>query len=147
MSDIAALSVAHPWRRRNPLGRKQGAPATSHLKKCAVRFPHFLMLVGRYATLCLEAILASQPFRKRAGTDSYLGTPEHRTEEPDFGPEVSFWVAPRLALYHYLAPGGPEQSPFRRKVLHLDHIRWTQIISPLAHSGTRIPPDSLRRVP
>jgi hypothetical protein len=105
------------------------------------------MLVGRYATFCLEAILASQPFRKRAATDSYLGTPEHRTEEPDFGPEVSFWVAPRLALYHYLAPGGPEQSPFRRKVLHLDHIRWTQIISPLAHSGTRIPPDSLRRVP
>ena len=73
------------------------------------------MLVGRYATLCLEAILASQPLRKRAGTDSYLGTPEHRTEEPDFGPEVSFGVAPRLALYHYLAPGGPEQSPFRRK--------------------------------
>src|ERR1019366_4596320 len=74
----------------------RGAPATSHLMKCAVRFPHFLMLVGCYATFCLEAILASQPFRKRAGTDSYLGAPEHRTEEPDLGPEVSFWVAPRL---------------------------------------------------
>jgi hypothetical protein len=61
--------------------------------------------------------------RKRAGTDSYLGTSEHRTEEADLGPEVSFRVPPRLALHHYLAPGVPEQSPFRRKVLHLDHTR------------------------
>src|ERR1035437_4261481 len=48
-------------------------------RKGTVRFPNYLMLVMRDATLCLEAILASQPFRERPGTDSDLGAPEHRT--------------------------------------------------------------------
>src|SRR5260370_35819867 len=73
------------------------------------------------SAFCLEAILASQPFRERAGTDSYLSAPEHRTEEPDLCPQVPLRVSPRLTLYRHLAPGAPEWSPFRRKVLHPDH--------------------------
>jgi hypothetical protein len=124
--------------------------AQARARRGAEELHHVQTLDGedwRDATFCLEAILTSQPFRERPGTDSYLCAPEHRTEEPDLGRKVSLWMSPRLALYDYLALGGPEQSPLRRKVLHLDQTGWTQIVAALAHSGTRIPPDSLRCVP
>ena len=95
------------------------------------------MSVRRDATFCLEAILASQPFRERPGANSYLCAPEHRAKEPDLGRKVPVWMSPRLALYDYLALDGPEQSPLRRKILHLDQIGWTQIVAALAHSGQR----------
>ena len=134
-SDSCRISSSVHWFRLDP-----------YLRKCAVRFPNYPISDGRDATFCLEAILASQPFRERPGTDSYLCAPEHRTEKPDLSRKVSLWMSPRLALYDYLALGGPEQSPLRREVLHLDQIGWAQIIAALAHSGTRIPPDSLRCV-
>jgi hypothetical protein len=124
-----------------------GIAAKQSLRKCAFRFPNYPISAGRDATFCLEAILASQPFREWPGTDSYLRAPEHRTQEPDLGRKVSLRMSPRLALYDYLARGDPEQSPLRRKVLHLDQIGRTQIIAALAHSGARIPPDSFRCVP
>ena len=46
-----------------------GSPE-SLLQKSAVRFPNYLMLVVCHAAFCLEAILASQPFRERPGSDS-----------------------------------------------------------------------------
>lgn len=55
-------------------------------------------------------------------------------------------MSPRLALYKHLALGGPKQSPLRRKVLHLDHFRWTQVVAALPHPGARILADGLRRV-
>ena len=81
------------------------------------------MLVMRDASLGLEAILAPQPFRERPGADADLGAPQHRTQEPDLGAEIPLRMPPRLALYADLAFGSPEQSPFRGKVFHLDHIR------------------------
>src|SRR6185295_14887447 len=48
-----------------------------------------------------------------------------------------------LAFYDHLSFGGPQQSPLARKVLHLDHIWWTQVVTSLAHSYAWILPDSL----
>src|ERR1700691_5264954 len=101
------------------------------------------MSVGGYSTLCLETVLASQPFRQWPRADSYLSAPQHRTEESHLGEKVSLRIPPCLAFDYDRAPGGPEQSPLRGKVLHLDHIGWTQIIAAPTHSGTRIFPDSL----
>ncbi len=70
------------------------------------------MLVVSCAAFCLEAILASQPFRERPGADSYLSAPEHRTEEPDLSRKVPLWVSPRFALYRYLAPAKKLMRPF-----------------------------------
>ena len=119
----------------------------SHLKKCVFSFSDPLGSGGRDPTFCLEAILTSQPFRERPSTNSNLCTPEHRTEKTYLGRKVSLWMSPRIAFYDYLALRGPEQSPLRREVFHLDQIGWTQIISAVAHASMRIPPDRFRCVP
>ena len=88
-----------------------------------------------------------QPFRERPAADSYLRAPEHRTEESDLARRFLSGY-PRASRSTVTAPlVGPEQSPLRWKVLHLDHIGWTQIVAAVAHSGTRILPGSLFCVP
>src|SRR5258706_15953625 len=85
----------------------------------------------------------SLPSRMRRPAYTSFSPPQHRTEELNFSGEVSLWMPPRLALYDHLAFKSPQQSPLRRKVLHLDHLGWAEIIAALAHSGTGISPDGL----
>ena len=107
---------------------------------------HSTRFDGRDAAFCLETIFTSQPFRERSCTDSYLCASEHPTKERNFSRKVSLWMPPCLALYDNLPLNGPEQSPFWRKFLYVNQIGWTQIKAALAHSGMRIPPDSLCRI-
>ena len=97
----------------------------------------------RDAPLGLEAVLAPQPFGQGPYADADLRAAQHGTQETDLCSEIPLRVPPRLALDANLAPGRPEQAPFRGKVFHADHIFRTQIIAPLAHPGAWTPPDIL----
>ena len=137
-----------PWSTiKNWRCERMRAPSTRLLISPLSRGSDQAISDRREATFCLEAILTSEPFRERPGTDPYLCAPEHGTEEPDLRDKVPFWMSPRFAPYDYLALGGPEQSPLWRKVCRLDQIGRTKIIAALAHSDARIPPDSLCCVP
>lgn len=111
-----------------------------------LRFPNCGIYGRRDAAFRLKAILASQPFRERPGTDSNLCASEHRTQESDFGHKIPFRMSSCLALYDDLAFVGPEKSPLWGKVLHLKQIEWTKIVTALAHSCLGIFADGFHRV-
>src|SRR5450759_5168000 len=103
---IGCPSVAAPQSARAKTGRTSNEPS----KEVCGSFSAFPDVGWALCHALPRSDSRLSAIPKAAGTDSYLGAPEHRTEEPDFGLEVSFWVAPRLALYH-IWPLAAQSSP------------------------------------
>jgi hypothetical protein len=103
-----------------------------------IRFANCARAGGRETAFRLQAILTAQPFREWTRTDPNLRAPEHRTKEVNFRGKVSRGMPARLAHYDDLPLAGPEKSPFRGKIFHLDQFGWTQVVTPMAHPRARI---------
>ena len=90
--------------------------------------------VRRDAAFGLEAILVTQPLRKRPRTDPDLCASEHGAQETDLGEEITLGTSPSLPLDDYLSFCHPKQAPLRWKVPDFDNSRRTQVVAPAAHS-------------